>query len=642
MSSGRLPRLSIVSRRPRSLVERAAALAAVSALWLWCACAFVQVPDMSRVTPDVPDLDSLPEEWRRYGAYYVIDEAVLVALSSSSFTTEHYTYRYTEHKRLRVTRSFGATHATIPVSDMGRLRALRVTITDQYRTTRDMTTPRMLSDAASQGKVVVPQMRAGAECDVVLEYEMKHPPFSHEHSFVDDLPVQLSVFTVDLTDNCTYEYHVYGQRAIEGADRGKLTRRTWRVRGLTPPRFESYSVPSAQSVPRVVVSLRSMSGANQSLHTWKSAAQLYNTQVQSIRSTNGYEMLVRNMRVLVRDEPDLLRRADLVCAWVQDNLAVGGGDYGESIQEAVTSGKASFLQAAVICRTMLAEAGLPARLLLTRPALFGGFDSSFVTLGSLMMPLVQTRINERDIAITPYDVAYPAGEYPSGYLGQKALDLDAGKVVDIPAPLSTVNSVVRRVLVNVSSDTATQHLRLTYYGAAACEQRSTLRSEAAGGLDEPLRDVLSAMGESNEFIGGTVQGLHDTREALVLSIAFRNPSAFVTIGGRRVCRLAPFIGDCLRGVDRVREGDMLVRNAVTLLDEVELTGGDSVSVDARLPAISNAMFTTTCVYNRQFGSHLLKRDTAIRAGYYTIARVRALMPDIERMRTFAMSTVMAR
>jgi hypothetical protein len=601
-------------------------------------------PIPSNLTVTVDPALIVPEEWKQYGAYYEIDEAVLVSRRVPG--TSAFMGSYTVHRRLKVLTPEGARHATIPLPvtrfDPERLQAI-VTKPDGRRIT--LPSADLLKGLRESGKVVVPQMEAGAVCDVIVVYDRSTPPLEHEHWFVKDIPVLLGRFQTDISNSIRYGGTTYARHLIRASvDHDGVLKGTWTVRALTPPREDTYMPPVLMETPRVAIAYRELPGPayTREKATWASVAELALKQ-RAAMIDGGARFDVRShAQRLVAGAQGELARAQAIASWVQDHVSVGFGTSADDIAEVVRGGQASFWQAALVCELMLQDAGIPAHLLMTRPRMLGGFDPEFVTTSSLMAPLVIATINGRELAICPYFVAYPVGEYPEEYLGLHGLDLKSKSVRAVPPPLSRRNTILRRVTADLSSDTARHTCRVSYFGNVACERRRLFRVRDEEKTGEYVRSLLSNLGDNNEYLSHSTVNVSTLDEPFTVSIQFRNPALLLQVGEQTVCRLDQLVADCVPGVDAGRTVDVWVETETQYVDEVELCPpkGFSLEVVSRMPNLNNDLFSVQCMHTNHAGTHTLKREVLLSRGMHSIGVVKQLIPQLDEARGFAQSTAM--
>jgi hypothetical protein len=83
---------------------------------------------------------------------------------------------------------------------------------------------------------------------------------------------------------------------------------------------------------------------------------------------------------------------------------------------------------------MLRECGLKSEVLLISPISSGGFDSSFVSMQFLKVPLIITTIQGKRYCTFPYGNSV-FGQYPKEFLGLQGLNLESKTIETIPPPV---------------------------------------------------------------------------------------------------------------------------------------------------------------------------------------------------------------
>lgn len=621
----------------KTLLRLAATVVSVGMALVCGGCAGLLAPPLTQAID--PALHA-PEEWRRYGAYYEIDEEIL---HNRRMAFGGYTGTYTIHKRLRVLTAEGARHASIPLSYKGRPVSVEATVIRPDGQRIDLSTGDLRAGILESGKVVLPQVGPGAVCDVAVTYRRDSPPIQDEHWFVRDIPVLLGRYCVKLDNGCNYAGTTHRNPSIEERKTSVAPFEVdWTVKRLTPPQRETYMPHAADETPRVSIALRSFpTGLFYEYANWPKIAEFVQSQRAAMLRTSARSTIRAKAQALTRNIDSPLEKANRIVAWTQNEIALRPGTSERDLGTVLQSGKATFWEAAILCDQMMRDVGITSTLLFTRPRFLGGFDAEFTTAASLSMPLVIVTINGRELVACPYYIAYPVGEYPEEFLGLHGLEVPIGTVRAVPPPLSRRNTIMRRTTVSLASDTATHELRVSYFGNIACARRRQYRHRKTDASLETVESLLSHIGDNNELVSHSTDNLRTTEDPFTVVVRFRNPTLLMDIGGRTVCRFDQACANCLPGVDAGRVNDVFVETETVYMDEVVIQKPDKarVVVDPKLPSVTNSLFTVHATHQEHFGVHTLKREIVLRQGLHALGVVKGLLAEVEQARSFETSTV---
>jgi len=341
---------------------------------------------------------------------------------------------------------------------------------------------------------------------------------------------------------------------------------------------------------------------------------------------------------------DLVSNAEktaAILAWVQNEISVNPALSRTSLENVLRTGRGTLHEAGVLCHMLLNSARVPNELVLTRPRIFGGFDTGFPTTSALMTPVLVLRTDSTQSLAFPYYVGYPAGEYPLELMGLEGLWLKSGRVRKLPPPRSDVRAITRRVRLHLTADSAAHELHLTYDGLSRCEMRRMVRGRDDETVRELLTEQLHKLDESNELISYEIFDMDEYDKPLRAVVHFRNRSPFLDVDNKRVLRFSRFCRPALEWLDTARTQDVVVYMRTKKTDIVEIVGheGARITVEPNLGEAANDLFTVTSHYEHTQQAHVLTRTVELNETRLPARHIGSVMSDVEAANVFATSVV---
>jgi GTP:adenosylcobinamide-phosphate guanylyltransferase len=584
------------------------------------------------------------DKWENFGAYYKLDETVLF-LKYNALTNE-FISRFISNVKIRILTPNGAKYGTVTIPKyLDTITDMKASMTNAQGATVPLDVAAMKKNYLEKGKVVFPQVTAGCELNLSIEFTTHLFQTCYDYWFVREIPVRIGRFSIRADNLCTYDCKSYGDSKLikEQIDAGHGLNKTWTVEYLETVKDQAYADWPDISQPRVAVAMRG-SYLNfvddQKFCTWKDWTEYYN------KHYHGGSNLLFGSRVnaitdkVVQNIADTLERVRKITEWVQKNISCVNSGFGSvNINSAIKKGRGNARDVTYACNEMLHRAGISSDILYTRPHSQGGFDSSFVSADQLYVPLIITKIYGRAYTIYPLSPAAAVGEYPEEYFGLCGLNIVNGKITPIPPSVSQIWETNIHTVIDLSMDGARQHDSIEYRSLAAYALRSELIAKNDNEKKEYFRMRLKKNGNDNELVSYSIMHLEDNGAPLIICLNLKTTTGPVPIKTATYYKLTNFFDDYLKEADTSRNEPFFLPHEVHIMEDVVIKeiSGKTITADIKCADIQSSLMDVRCGKNN--GNYSYAREINIHSVRFPKDSLVTHFPEVKKLNGIRESSI---
>ncbi|MBD3319924.1 MAG: hypothetical protein GF350_02395 [Chitinivibrionales bacterium] len=575
-----------------------AVIAGVAALF---ACAPFSEP---RLLLDMERIDDDRAEWKKYGAYYRIDELFVEA---SYFDAAGYVSgpvnRYIVNKQLRILTTEGTQYASVPVRRYGwDIEEFHCALFDSSGRKRPLNSSKIRDEYMKSGIVVFPTVSVGSLLCIYIEFESNAAIPFFEHWFSCDIPVETGRFTFSHLDKFEYDFKCYGglqKGKIRPAETGEHTWHIWTVDDILPRARIDYQAPYDVTEPRMSAALR-YAFERPVISDWTDLTDGYEDHVLGKSYFNSTRALREVVDSIAEKNAFMYEKADAVLAWAQENISYEWSGL-ESIDpdEVLAKGKGNVWELAVVMREMYEHLGLETDVVITRSREYGGFDEHFVTPSVLAVPLVTVTIDEAEFVAFPFRQGGTLGEYPLEFFDLKCLSLETNKPRLLPGPVSRKSYFNYSFIIDLAKEPPHHTLEIGFKGYSAYYMRTLLLPLQPDKIKEAFQKTLANFGTSNRLIEFDLVDLDKRGEGFFANITFDNPMQSISRKGQKRIGMSHLFRSYFASYDTSRSSPFYSSHESMSTESVRILKPPGSTVECSFPCreCENDLFSLTCTTN---------------------------------------------
>ncbi len=586
--------------------------------------------------------ESIRNDWKGYGAYYEYDELFL----ESSFSTTYipfagnYSTPVKQHiisRRLRILTKEGMKYATMEIPILSNsIDEFYVSHKKEDGTKISLNLYSLEMEYLKTGKIIVPKATAGSIIDVKIVYRSNGALTTYEHWFTRNIPVHKAKFTFSTYKDYEFSFKEYGGVKpyiyTPSPDNDELTYYEWHHQNILPRKSIAFQEPIDQSLPRISAVMR-YAFDKPVFSTWKKIAD------------EIAEDLIEEPYTILDDYLDSLlltfdftnnnqeESAQKLLTWIQKNIELNEYDEEFNPDYIIKDKSGSIWEIAVLCKELFKRIHLFTDIIMTRPSSLGGFDKSFVTPKSMVIPLVMTKINGESKIAYPYIYGGKLGDYPIGYFNQQGISLKKTEWVDLPKPLSLKSKGEYTFSVDLNSPKSTHKMNALLSGYAAYHYRSMIYEEEEDKVKEWFQDKLTELDKANRLDKFEVQNEDDLDKPLHITIEFSNDNQVVSRKGKSHFSLSHLFDSYFSSLDSTRTTPFQYRIDMHLIEKVSIkkSEGQQITSEIQNTEVKNDLFQFSCSINDKSDSYEIKRELFINEGKIDPVNFPPLISDIAKL-----------
>jgi hypothetical protein len=609
-----------------------------------CAVAALFMAGCAELHTKIPVLDSkdaaaAPQQWERYGAYYIIDDCIVSMNAAPDFGAAD--AEFTVYKKIRILTTKGLSWATVPVWRYGdRLALFECTVIDAAGRGIPVQTSELREKYEASGTVVVPKVTKGSTITLRMVFTQRQAPAIYEHWFTRFIPVRSArlVLHTDSAMRFAYTYKSYGARAeVRKSSTSRFGGSTisWQVTNLEPANSLPYSCPISESEPRVELRINPLYGSHGNIiSNWNEMAGFIDQMVVEPALDNSEEEIGIKAAEIVMGKKSGKTRAVAIVEWVQQNIVCGPGPSAAAskISDLLHGGKSDMLLASLLCKELLKAAGVRSELILTRAHSRGGFDPGMLTYTGCREGILIATFDSATYAIMPSIKGYPIGTYPADYFDLSGLNMSTYGTVKLPKPRWNRFDERVHVTLSFSSDTAPQTMSQSFFELSMPPVRQRLARQSEARQREVVESLMSR-GRSISLQSYSIKGLGDYDPEITVLGRFKCSSLPSESAGALRYDLSQYVNSLFADIDSTRHEDIVVTVPAIHIDTLEIRkeNGIQVSFDASPWQFADSLFSARICVEQSASSLLFIREVSTRSVMIPKSRIKAIVNDIRQL-----------
>jgi hypothetical protein len=610
-----------------------AALLIAAALATGCVEIYTKIPVL-----DVKESGPVPQQWERYGAYYIADDLII-----SMNTTDNggpCQAEFTVFKKIKILNTQGSHWGTIPVWHYANHLALfECSVTDAAGVSTPVETSRLRSKYEESGKVVVPRVTPGSTLTLRMVFTQSRAPAIYEHWFSRFIPVQTGRLVVhtDAEMRFTYDHTEYGMRARpQRSELKQFGGHTicWQINDLVPVDSLPYAHRHSESEPRVELRINPLYGTHGNIISqWSDMAGAIDHLMIDPAMENAEDEIAAKAAEITKGKKNARACAVAIVEWVQQNIVCTLEPVKAKVVDLLHGAKSDMVLASILCKQLLKSAGVSSNLILTRAHSRGGFDPAMMTYAGCREGILVVKFDSVEYAITPAFDGYPIGTYPADYFDLSGLNMDSEKTVRLPAPRWGSYDERSHTTLSLSSDTAVQIMRQSFCELSMPPVRRKLVRHSENQQREAVEHLLRRHGDRTTLLSFSIKGLGDYDPDVTVTSRFRDNNQPVEMAGSLRYDLSPFLAGLYADIDSTRPDDIVMSVPVIHLDTMEILKetGTEVSLDASAWQCEDSLFSARTSVEQTPSSVLFIRNVETHRCIVPRPKIGAIITDIRAL-----------
>ncbi|MBN1129856.1 MAG: hypothetical protein JXA71_12765 [Chitinispirillaceae bacterium] len=595
-------------------------------------------------------------DWKKYGAYYEIDDMFIECSYAWSPVVEGPQTRYGVKKRLRILTNDGVKYASVPVPFYAPISKFVISMKDSSGKAVSLDAYAIRAEYRKTGVIVFPKATAGCVLDIYIVFSVMKAVTSFEFAFFEEVPVLRSTFTFSSMNNrYTYAFKTYGEPCQHRVDHspqavmGKFVHQVWsKERQLPPPRI-SHLKNIAETVSRVSLVMRSYSASQvfssqRDIYSgWNKLSESYTKYLFRPSLFRSSASLKKKTKELTEGSRNAFDKADALLEWAQNNITLNDDD-AKSIDpdRVLEKGEGNLWEMTFVLKEMLQQIGCFSDVIVTRGKHRGGFDPEFVTPAVLSVPIVIARCDKKNHVAYPFLRGAKLGEYPASFFDLKGLSLEKGAVATLPEPPARSWNCMLSYRLEIVSDSIAQSVTAEFSDYWAFDLRTDLAVMKKEMIKEYFQKMLTNFGLSNALISCDVQNLEKRGEPLIAQLSFATPGQYIERKGQKLYKLDHLFGSYFSLYDTSRTSRFTIPLDELICERITVPKRPNTACEFHITcdAIDNPLFRVTCEEEENEHEYRFTRNLHIKKGDLSAQQMRLIYTDIQSLRTINESYVL--
>lgn len=384
-------------------------------------------------------ISTVPESWKKYGAYYENDQMLIESNFALQIGSGLKTFSNTTIiRRMRIIDSNGMQNRTIKIIPLpGEIKDFQVSVTTPSQSSILLNCDSLKDVYLETGEITIPSVQPGSIIDLFIRIHSYKPVLHYEHWFEREIPVKKGSLFFYNKDHLFYDIKAYStNNSISRKDTtwGRRKVKKWQVNNFIPINTELQESQYNFHNPHVALVLKQIFNMD-ILNTWEQLTNIYQSAIKPFPSLS-YQIGAKIEDITNQFDKDY-QKAESALQWVQSNIKLHNNSLErKNINQVIEDGSGNMIEIATILHKIYQYLDFQTDIIITRPYTFGGFDPEFITPDQLLIPVVTIIIDNQNYAAIPYVQDAKLGEYPIDWQKMNGLSLQFKKIVKLPKSTS--------------------------------------------------------------------------------------------------------------------------------------------------------------------------------------------------------------
>lgn len=504
----------------------------------------------------IPEADhSYDKKWDKYGAYYVLDDAVYSIRRG-------YSFEFVVKKRIKIINTDGAKYGTVPIDLYSRrINKFTVQLINKDGVNVKLPVAKMRADYYKTEKVVFPNVTEGCELYLEIAFLGVSPTFFYDYSFEREIPIVKGRFNFNNEIHNAIRFHTQlndprKQIGVFDHSSGSTNSNiSWEVNDYEPYSYHRYSLYPSEVESYVSIAVQTIKsydgwgGANyKNYDTWGALAEAYDDRVKDIKKDLSYQNIkaIINRHTDSKDKP--LEKCKKILKWVQDSIKVSRRVDDRGAYSAYFDKKGSFWDVAVLTKMVFTECGIKTDICLGNSKQYLPLQKEFVTRSVLRTPFLVLKDDNKRVAAWPYFVGYTLGEYPSSYEGTLCLNLKSQEVESMPSLRWRNDESVYKTVVDLTDEGLEHSIEMTFKFSEASMMRQIFHHLDEEAQKKVCQKMLESRGETNKVSSVKIIDQEKIGEPMTIKITFDNALEPIPYKNSNIYEMKDFCREFLSSV----------------------------------------------------------------------------------------------
>ncbi len=589
-----------------------------------------------RLDSNVPFIRS---DWEKYDAVYEYNELHVDTYLDED--TWQFKTTFTVNQKIHILTQEGVYYGTIILPEYGeKLSYLKVKLFDTDNKEVEIDIDRIKRKYEETKKIVVPNVQKGFKIQMSIKMLDFDPFVDFEYWFKERIPVIRGRFTLSTKGDFQYKYKTYG--GVQTSHESSTFEKNyfiWDVENLYPDDDIVGYKWIYDDAPRTLVIL-SKFDIYYSSPDWKLLSKRYQRYVIPESLLQQKYKIRKEIISLIQNTSTENEKAQKILSYIYDNYSFNSSDSRSINLTSVFKNKTgNILEITVLLSEMMKYAGIKNKILVTRSHNDGGFDPDFPSWHLVGFPLVEIEIDSRKNIVYPFWKGSQIGEYPCEYFDLKALSLNDGEIVDLPAPKYKVLSTQSQVFLDLKHPDQEQKWIFKFKEYYAYVMRKSIYNESDVYIKKKFQKRISKFGKAN--IVNSVKLVTKNKDLVSAKINFNNKDFSIKRKDKIHYSLSPFV--------RLFFTDYIPSRTINYRNDVERNYKEIIiipkenenirKIDFKCQDIDTELFCSKCTIKKRKDEIHLIRKIKIKIANLTPEQMKDIHPDIQKLNMIKSSSI---
>lgn len=603
----------------------------ISFLLLFSGCVAHPPPDLSLNSTEPPDLE---QQWSKYNAVYEYDQLTV----NQTFNDLNYNMEtnFVIDKKIRILNQEGLKYGTIEIPMLGeQITSFSVKLLDQMNKEVSIDLEEIKKYYIDNSKIVVPKVKIGSKIVIRIGFSSPRPLHSHEYYFKREIPVLLGRLIFQYSSDYIFRTKEYGGAPKPTSYNSTDKIFVWKQSPILPyNRLENKW--TIDNLPRVALSLKGYYGeyVYQS-GSWSEMAIAYKKYFIPKTLLQNTSQIKKIIQKITSKSSSTRDKAEKILDYVQQNISFHDTDNELiNLAEVLEKRQADRYEMTVLLHEMYKIAGIKSKIVATRSKNRGGFDPDFATYRVLNWPLVLVEIEGKKEIAFPFSKNRKLGEFPFTYFDLQALDINSGKICNLPHPKYSQLSNESKISYDIASPNKPLNWSLLYDDYYSSYKKAVLDDKSQKDRKKNIQQDLEGNYDvENKVKDVSITGLNDKNKNLKIKMKVENQNIVIPRKKENYYSLAPLFKTFFTNYDSSSTLDFEYGIDHKYIDNITLKNINQrkTNVSFACDEIHNLLFSSSCFIEKKANKTILKRVVKINKSRISHLQMKKLVPDIQKL-----------
>jgi hypothetical protein len=583
---------------------------------------------------------AIQDQWNVYGAYFELDETCL-EMSERGFAKKP-SYRIYVNKRIKIITRDGIDYGTVyvkPYSDI--VEYFKVAVYDSSNNAVFIDKNELKKQYYQTGKIVCPNVTVGSTIEIQLIFFADELCDYFTFYYSRAIPVHTSRFYFECPFSYKYDTKAYSYiDTVKEFNEGKRIGKEWVITDYLPV-SQIDSDKRKMFLQRIELILRKKR-KKEIFNSWVAVLNYYTKSLNLNIAERVSSDVIKLVNYITKNDKTDSVRVNTILQWVKEEISLDN-ENGYNINSLETMHKKSGTTENIISllANMYKAAGFSTDIILTCPVEFGGFDTGFVSMSTLVDPLVCIKYDKQKLICNPFLPGSIPGDYQESFFGQSGISLTTQKIEILPEPNSSKADIKRKFCITADPESVSTDISIDYNGYSALIFRNELLHSDDNTIREAFQKLMTTTGTSNAISNFKIMNLNQLNKPIHASMKIYNDNAVLIVKNNLQIAMDYMFNQFFSDYDTNRTSPYITSCDTKYVIEGRVIVEKKGIFTHAIPAISveNELFSASVVTKDIENGIQVELLIEVRKGEFSVETMKKIYIDIQKLNEIEKSTV---